>query len=340
MIALVLLLTGCSGDWSDDGVTEVAEPVGPPRVEHDLTESSRFDASFDCAKASTPSEVAICKNERLSKLDAEMASLYFATLRFTVSGDSTRLRDQRDWLNHTRRMCDAVDDVAACLAARYSERIAEMRALPFETRNPLIGAVEYPSSDASSGLEFVVHLAKACGDATCESTGQISVTKSGATGKSQLIDLPSIFLTRAAGGGLLINSTALYEYQGTINTGDFNFDGDQDFAIQTGNNGSYGGPSYDVFLQDRRSGRFLHAPALSALTVTGLGFFEVDPSARELVEYTKDGCCYHEETHYSVRSNMPTPKRRHVEDATGERLSSYTEVYVNGKWTRTKSQQP
>lgn len=54
VIALVLSLTGCSGDWSDDGVTEVAEPLGPPRVEHDLTESSRFDASFDCAKASTP----------------------------------------------------------------------------------------------------------------------------------------------------------------------------------------------------------------------------------------------------------------------------------------------
>ena len=233
-------------------------------------------------------------------------------------------------------MCDAVDDVAACLAARYSERIAEMRALPSEARNPLIAAVEYPSSDASTGLEFVVRLAKACGDVTCESTGQISVTKSGATGKSQLIDLPSIFLTRAAGGGLLINSTVLYEYQGTINTGDFNFDGDQDFAIQTGNNGSYGGPSYDVFLQDRRSGRFLHAPALSALTATGLGFFEVDPSARELVEYTKDGCCYHEETHFSVHNNMPMPKWRQVEDARDNQFRQFSEAYRRGRWVRAK----
>ena len=155
-----------------------------------------------------------------------------------------------------------------------------------------------------------------------------------------MVDLSNIALVLREDGSLLSNSSIRYEYQATIHTGDFNFDGDQDFAIQTGNNGSYGGPSYDVFLQDRRSGLFLHAPALSALTVTGLGFFEVDPSARELVEYTKDGCCYHEETHYSVRSNMPTPKRRHVEDATGERLRSFTEVYANGKWMRTKSQQP
>ena len=57
--------------------------------------------SFDCAKARLATELAICDSARLSRLDQEMASLYFA-LPYVVRGEIKG--SQRRWLRR-RNAC-------------------------------------------------------------------------------------------------------------------------------------------------------------------------------------------------------------------------------------------
>jgi uncharacterized protein YecT (DUF1311 family) len=92
--------------------------------------------SFDCAKASTPVEHAICADAALSAFDARLAALYAEALAKAVDGD--KLRDaQRDWSAKRAPACGilpgADDDVPdfsatqlACLADLYKLRLAEL----------------------------------------------------------------------------------------------------------------------------------------------------------------------------------------------------------------------
>ena len=80
-------------------------------------------ASYDCSRATTAAEIAVCDNPGLSGLDEEMASLYRSLLYQLPPRQATRLRDdQRSWLV-ARDSCGA--DVR-CLRARYQERIARL----------------------------------------------------------------------------------------------------------------------------------------------------------------------------------------------------------------------
>jgi hypothetical protein len=132
----------------------------------------------------------------------------------------------------------------------------------------------------------------------------------------------------------LVNSANLYDFQGVINVGDFNFDGREDFAIRNGNNGSYGGPTYDVYLSDRASGRFVFNEAMSELVMETLGFFEVDSRHKVIRTTAKSGCCYHEFTTYRVENNTPVAIANHIEALTadGTKMEIRDERFVNGKW--------
>jgi Caspase domain/Lysozyme inhibitor LprI len=77
--------------------------------------------SFDCTKASLPTERLICAHDALSTLDVQMARLYSAALARTADREALR-KAQRTWLK-TRR--DACPDVV-CLRRAYHERIAEL----------------------------------------------------------------------------------------------------------------------------------------------------------------------------------------------------------------------
>jgi uncharacterized protein len=72
--------------------------------------------SFDCAKARLPTEIAICNSVRLSRLDEEMASLYFGLPHY-VREDVKR--SQRRWLR--RRNACRYD--RQCIAREYRRRI-------------------------------------------------------------------------------------------------------------------------------------------------------------------------------------------------------------------------
>ena len=79
-------------------------------------------ASFDCKKARTEDEKAICANPELSKLDEHMAAAYKAALGL-MSGDTKRnalfRKDQAGWVKER----DRCGDTASCLKTEYASRI-------------------------------------------------------------------------------------------------------------------------------------------------------------------------------------------------------------------------
>jgi uncharacterized protein YecT (DUF1311 family) len=96
--------------------------------------------SFDCVKAANPAELAICADERLAEADAVMAKIYHG-LRHRLADDPKAVaalkQDQLAFLKHRNRNCTkpaedqpeaspSEDAVRTCLAALYSDRIAQL----------------------------------------------------------------------------------------------------------------------------------------------------------------------------------------------------------------------
>lgn len=81
-------------------------------------------ASFDCGKARTADEKAICASPALSDLDVEMATLYRVRMQIPMlMGSRGAAQDeQHAWL--TQRSACGGD--AACLTQTYRQRIAAL----------------------------------------------------------------------------------------------------------------------------------------------------------------------------------------------------------------------
>ncbi|VXB19147.1 conserved exported hypothetical protein [Pseudomonas sp. 8AS] len=296
-------------------------------------------ASFDCAQASHPVERAICADPALSKMDEQLATTFRRARQLSIEGDNQLLEEQRSWLRETRQTCTAQADIAACARNRYDWRLEELASLPHAIENfPETAALQL--NEASAHFDFSLALDAPCAAAICEGSGRLAVLAKGSSKPLQVIALPGVFLSRRADGQPLVNSAQLYAYQGVINVGDFNFDGAEDFAVQNGNRGSYGGPSYDVFLYEPRVRAFRYSRALSALIESTLGFFGVDEQAQRLETFAKSGCCWHQRQRYQVAHNQPVPVWRITEDASSvhnEFVHIDTEELIDGKWQITET---
>ena len=88
------------------------------------TVSTAQAASFNCARAGTASERAICGNRALEDRDVEMATI-FGLIRpvFAMGARGAFMDQQNAWLIQRNR-CGAD---TACLRRRYDERIAALR---------------------------------------------------------------------------------------------------------------------------------------------------------------------------------------------------------------------
>ena len=111
-----------------------AYAAGPQEVEIPLDEVSAFlrpdwrapAASFDCGKAGTAVEKAICADVALARLDRDVASAYGIALKF-ASDDAARdvvRKAQRAWLSTRDKSCGG--DVE-CLSDLYRTRLAELK---------------------------------------------------------------------------------------------------------------------------------------------------------------------------------------------------------------------
>lgn len=296
-------------------------------------------ASFDCAAARSPIEHAICNDAQLSALDSQLADTYRAALSKHGVDTDTLKAEQRDWLK--QRVPSGQIDVEE-LKSAYRTRIDELEAQPAfpEPSEPVNGQV-FPLTAIAKQHDFVLRMLEACPgdsskeDITCEGPAQLVIHDKGQRAVRQVINLPRVFVALPKGGmGPLVNSAHLYDYQGVINVGDFNFDGLEDFGIQTGNEGSYGGPSYDVYLFNARAQRFVRNSEMTSLILSTLGFFEVDAKNKRLRTFAKGGCCYHETTTYRVDHDVPVAVGRYSEEVmnSGDKMKITEETLVNGKW--------
>ena len=79
-------------------------------------------ASFDCAKASTGTEKAICADAELSALDDHLGRFYFAARERLAENASCIAADQQQWLRAKRNAC--AENV--CLKNAYLARLTEL----------------------------------------------------------------------------------------------------------------------------------------------------------------------------------------------------------------------
>lgn len=82
---------------------------------------SAHAASFDCAKASTTMEKAICSDASLSVLDEKLNEAYRQSL-VNTQDRKTLISDQRQWLRDTAMYCQQL----SCLKAAYQTRLLQL----------------------------------------------------------------------------------------------------------------------------------------------------------------------------------------------------------------------
>jgi uncharacterized protein len=82
--------------------------------------SSAYAVSFNCQKAKTFIEKAICQNPELSELDDELGSLYQLALTDNKHPDVFK-KQQLGWLKQ-RDTCQTID----CVKKSYKQRIATL----------------------------------------------------------------------------------------------------------------------------------------------------------------------------------------------------------------------
>jgi uncharacterized protein len=81
-------------------------------------------ASFDCGKAATADEHAICRSCALQQRDVEMATLYGVVTHLVAMGQRGVIQDQQSaWLAR-RHGCGSNE---TCLLHAYRDRIAVLR---------------------------------------------------------------------------------------------------------------------------------------------------------------------------------------------------------------------
>lgn len=106
--------------------TPPASPTQPPQPQPQLSQEvpqvETRGPSFDCAKADTPVERAICGDPKLANLDAAMANAYRVALSKSDNKPSLRTQ-QATWRDMVRNECTSVQ----CLADAYQRRIAQLQ---------------------------------------------------------------------------------------------------------------------------------------------------------------------------------------------------------------------
>jgi uncharacterized protein len=88
--------------------------------------SAAGSAGFDCAKAASAVEKAVCADSALSNLDEYLARYYSAALEALGDGVSCLKSDQRNWLKTVRNPCGSN---SACLSRAYLTRLATLDGL-------------------------------------------------------------------------------------------------------------------------------------------------------------------------------------------------------------------
>jgi hypothetical protein len=183
----------------------------------------------------------------------------------------------------------------------------------------------------------------------CNGPAVVRVFRKGSKSPFQTLRLANVELykdTAAFSPETSAKPRGLYAEEYSFVFDDFNFDGSEDLAVCNGRDGGYGGPSYSVFLFDKRAEKFIENRRLTRLAGEGyLSLFFTDPKRKTLTAYTKSGCCYHETEVYKVVGDAPVLVEKIIEDATTEGgapegfVLVTTRRRVGARWVVTKKKQ-
>lgn len=301
---------------------------------------------LDCNHPADVVEEGMCLREYVRKPAQQLHAAY-ASAVVACNDPSTR------WRNPLTMMMDGAKRVAKANEESYYGRHFTPENVEFGNLHVYLKGADQPWNDlklfcqntpmaerrlnmhitnASKQLEFTL---KQLSYAPGETGAHLQVHD--AKSKQELLSMDFLsVMINIEGESMLVNSAPLYGNQGTINVGDFNFDGQDDFAVQIGNEGSYSGPNYAVFL--RTSKGFTHNQRMSDLTMEGLGFFNFNKKTKTLSTFSKSGCCDHWGITYKVVSNQPIPAHMTREYLSADNVGHIEEsVWLNNRWKIIKS---
>lgn len=132
-----------------------------------------------------------------------------------------------------------------------------------------------------------------------------------------------------------VNIIQLYDEQSPLIFKDFNFDGSEDIAIRNGNESSYGGPSYDVYVYNSTKKQFVPSEELTTLAFENLGMFQTDSKRKRLITFSKSGCCWHITTEYQILPKKGLDKVYELEEDAmggGEFVKVTKRQKIKNKW--------
>ena len=175
---------------------------------------------------------------------------------------------------------------------------------------------------------------KNCSEENCEGYGTIKLIDKINKTVIQSFTSEDLYFYLDENQNPSVNIIQLYNEQSPLIFRDFNFDGTEDLAIRNGNNSSYGGPSYDVYVSNSSKTKFFFSNELTKLAVENLGMFETDNERKRIITYSKSGCCWHQKAEYIVEQKKGLKLvYSQEEDATGgEFVKVTTKELIKNKW--------
>lgn len=190
--------------------------------------------------------------------------------------------------------------------------------------------------DVKNGSKiYNARIAVHCSEGNCNNEGTIKLTKKGNKIFIQNFISDDLYFDISDTQQPSVNVIQLYGEQSPLLFEDFNFDGSEDIAIRNGNNSSYGGPSYDVYVYNITKSKFVKSDELTALSFENLGMFQTDVKRKRLITFAKSGCCWHITKEYEVIPNKGLHKVYELEEdamsVSGEFVTVTTRKWVNYK---------
>lgn len=191
------------------------------------------------------------------------------------------------------------------------------------TSNLSFAQKEFSINDGSTTYAVLITVAK-CESNECSGQGTVVLYDKASNTIFQTLKSEDLYFFHEGLLSPTVNVIEIYGEQSPLIFDDFNFDGNEDLAVRNGNNGSYGGPSYDIYLLNTATRQFEINSKFTELASINLGMFETDREKQRLITFNKSGCCWHITTEYEVSDNNLVKVYEVEEDATGD--SGYVTV--------------
>lgn len=187
--------------------------------------------------------------------------------------------------------------------------------------------------DGSNRFDAKIAIENCEGD-TCSGKGTINLIDKKSKQVFQTLSSDDLYFYLNKNQQPSVNVIQLYNEQSPLIFDDFNFDGSEDIAVRNGNQSSYGGPSYDVYVYNSTKKQFVISKELTALAYENLGMFQTDNERKRISTFAKSGCCWHITTEYAVIPKKGLQKVYELEEDAqgGEFVKVTTRNLIKNKW--------